>query len=196
MAQAKYRKKEFFKGACYHIYNRGVNKEQIFFEDEDFLYYITKLRQFKDKYKVDIIAYSLLDNHYHQLLEQLSDIPVSKFLLAVNTSYGGYFNKKYKRVGPLVQDRFKQIIIRSDEHFDWMSVYVNCNYEIHGLDSARSYVWSSYQDYLELRQGTLCNKTKIEAHFKTPKEYEEFCNKMIVEFQEKKIAKKMGDFYK
>ena len=193
MSQAKYRKKEFYKGAYYHVYNRGVNKDEIFLEDEDFLYYITKMRQFKNKYKVDIIAYSLLDNHYHQLLKQLSDIPISKFLLAVNTSYGGYFNKKYKRIGPLMQDRFKQTIIISDEHFDWMSVYTNCNYEIHGLGEARNYEWASYQDYLGLRKGTLCNQTKIRTRFQTVEEYEKFCDKVIAEFQEKKIWEKMGD---
>jgi len=191
MSQAKYRQKEFYQGAYYHVYNRGVNKDFIFLEDENYLYYITKMRQFKNKYKVDIIAYSLIDNHYHQLLKQLSDIPVSKYLLAVNTSYGGYFNKKYKRVGPLVQDRFKQSIIRSDEHFDWMSVYVNCNYEIHGLGHAKEYKWSSYQDYLGLRNGTLCNKIKIIKRFKTIKEYEKFCNRLIVEFQKKKILEKI-----
>jgi len=194
MPQAKYRKKEFYKDAYYHVYNRGVNKKEIFFENEDYLYYIAKLKQFKNKYRADIIAYSLLDNHYHQLLNQLSDIPISKFLLAVNTSYGGYFNKKYKRVGPLVQDRFKQVVIKSDEHFDWMSVYVNCNYEIHGLGRARENKWSSYLDYLGLRDGTLCNKTKIKMSFKTVKEYEKFCNIAIAEFQERKIVGKIGDF--
>ncbi|MDD4477238.1 MAG: transposase [Patescibacteria group bacterium] len=189
MSQAKYRKKEFFQGAYYHTYNRGVNKEPIFLDDDDFIYYIIKLRQFKDKYKVDIIFYCLLNNHYHQLLNQLSEIPVSKFLLAVNTSYGGYFNKKYKRVGPLMQDRFKQSVIRSDAHFNAMSVYVNCNYEIHGLGKARDYRWSSYQDYIGLRNGTFCNKNKIIIQFKTGKEYEEFCDRLIAEFQEKKIAK-------
>lgn len=191
MSQAKYRKKEFYKGAYYHVYNRGVNKEAIFLEDEDFLYYISKIKQFKDKYKVNIIAYSLLNNHYHQLLEQLSDIPISKFLLAVNTSYGGYFNKKYKRVGTLTQDRNKQSIIRSDEQFYWMSVYVNCNYEIHKLGKAKEYQRSSYQDYLNLRSGTFCDKSKIESHFKTPEEYEKFCDEMIIEFQKKKFLEEM-----
>jgi len=177
MTQAKYRKKEFFQGAYYHVYNRGVDRGIIFFEDEDFFYYITKLREFKDRYKVDIIAYSLLDNHYHQFLNQLSDIPINKFLLAVNTSYGGYFNKKYKRIGPLMQDRFKQNIIISDEQFYWMLVYINCNYEIHGLGKARDYPWSSYQDYLGLRDGTLCNMIKIKERFKTSSEYEKFCKR-------------------
>ena len=174
------------------MYNRGVNKDEIFLEDDDFLRYIAKTREFKNKYKVDIIAYSLLNNHYHLLLKQLSDITISKFLLAVNTSYGGYFNKKYKRVGPLTQDRCKQMIIRSDEHFDWMSVYVNCNYEIHGLGKAKEYQWSSYQDYLGLRNGTLCSKAKIKSRFKSIEEYEKFCNEIIVEFQDKKIYEKLG----
>lgn len=90
-----------------------------------------------------------------------------------------------------MQDRFKQTIIISDEHFDWMSVYVNCNYEIHGLGDAREYEWSSYQDYLGLCNGTLCNKPKIKMRFKIVKKYKEFCNRVIAEFQEKKIWEKM-----
>lgn len=191
MPQAKYRKKEFFCGAYYHVYNRGVNKEKIFRDDEDFIYYLDKLRQFKDKYKINIIAYSLIDNHYHQFLKQLSNIPISKFLLAVNTSYGGYFNKKYQRVGPLTQDRFKQLIIKSDEHFDWTAVYVNCNYEIHRLGKAKDYQWSSYQDYLELRDGTFCDKTEINKRFTDVNEFEKFCDDLIKEIIEKKILEKM-----
>ncbi|MCK5211109.1 transposase [Candidatus Parcubacteria bacterium] len=155
--QAKYRKKNFYKGAYYHVYNRGVNKEKVFFESDDFIYYISKIRQFKNKYKVEISAYSLLDNHYHQLLRQLSDTPINKFLLALNTSYGNYISKKYKRVGPLMQDRYKQSII-DERYLSWYSVYVNCNYEIHGLGKAENYTWSSFSDYVGLRDGTLCKR--------------------------------------
>ena len=162
-----------------------MSKDTIFWEDGDYLYYLWKMRQFRSKYKVDIIAYSLLQNHYHQLLMQLSDVPINKFLTAVNTSYGGYFNRKYRRVGPLVQDRFKQVIIENDEHFYRMSVYINCNYEIHGLGMAKNYRWSSYQDYLRLRNGTLCNKERVMVRF--PEKYGKFCDKLIVEFMKEKF---------
>lgn len=191
MSQARYRVKEFAKGAYYHIYNRGVNKDPIFIDDEDYLYYISKMRQFRDKYKVAIIAYSLIENHYHQLLKQLSDVTINKFLLAVNTGYGDYFNKKYNRVGPLTQDRYKQIIMKSDVHLYWMSVYVNCNYEIHGLGRARGYKWTSCQDYLGLRNGTLCDKDTVMGKFGEPKKYESFCDKLIVEFKEKNYWKNL-----
>jgi hypothetical protein len=108
-------------------------------------------------------------------------------LLAVNTSYGQYFNKRYKRIGPLMQDRFKQSILKDKEHFCEVSVYVNCNYEIHGIGSARNYKWSSYQDYLGLRNGVLCNKTKINKYFAISKKYEEYCISLIPKFQEIKI---------
>lgn len=187
MSQARYRIKEFIKGGYYHIYNRGVNRNPIFLDDADFLYYISKIRQFRGKYKVSIIAYSLIKNHYHQLLKQLSDVPINKFLSAVNTAYGGYFNKKYNRVGPLTQDRYKQIIIKSEDQLYWMSAYVNCNYEIHGLGRARDYKWASYQDYLDLREGTLCDKNIIMEKFRQAKDYEDFCGEWIIEFKERKL---------
>jgi len=209
MYQARYREKEFYRGAIYHVYNRGVAKNPIFFDEQDLVYYLLKMREFKDKYGVDVMAYSLLDNHYHQLLQQLSKIPINKFLLAVNTSYGQYFNRKYKRIGPLMQDRYKQVVVGDDNDFVGgadgayappldaargvtsafdvgplgMSVYVNCNFEIHGLGKARDYKWSSYRDYLGLRNGTLCNKEKIERCFRTPKEYEVYCDELILAFR-------------
>jgi len=190
MTQAKYRQKEFSKDAVYHVYNRGVGRGKIFNDYNDYIYYIKKLKWFKEKYRVEILAYCLIYNHYHILLKQITDQPFNKFMGALNTSYGGYFNKKYKRVGPLMQDRYKQAIISGRNELLWMSVYVNCNYEIHGYGLAESYEYSSYQDYLSLRDGTLCSKNEVLKYFESIKEYKEFSREMIIEYQEDKINKR------
>ena len=165
----------------------------MFRDNEDFEYYLSKLKQFKKKYKVAILGYCLISNHYHLFLKQLSDISINKFLLAVNTSYGNYFNKKYGRVGYLTQDRYKQSIIKSDEQFDWIAVYVNCNYELHGLGSAKDYEWSSYRDYLGLRQGAICDITEVSGRFENIEEFEKFCDETVKEIKEKKMWEKMDD---
>jgi len=76
------------------------------------------------------------------------------------------------------------------------SVYVNCNAEIHGIAKAESWIWSSYLDYIDRRNGTLCNKKDVYEEFinieeiKKSKEYINFCNELIPEIRTVKNLKK------
>ena len=109
---------------------------------------------------------------------------------SVHTSYGQYFNKKYNRVGPLFQGRFKQAVL-NDNNFIYLSAYVNANAQIHGIiDKAEEHRWCSYPDYLGLRNGTLCNKARILDQFKDILEYRGFVEENVKEFKIKKEADK------
>jgi len=172
---AKYRIKHYFPGVVCHVYNRGVNKEEIFKDDEDYLFYLKRLREYKDKFNINVICYNLIPNHYHYILEQLGDFPIVNLMRSLHTSYGQYFNKKYKRVGPLFQDRFKQIVLEDNDKMLYLSAYINANAKIHGIiDEAKDYKWCSYSDYLGLRNGTLCNKERIVNQFRDTGDYEIF----------------------
>src|SRR3989338_8715192 len=105
------RYKHYAKGVYYHIYNRGNGKQDIFRSKEDYLFYIKRLEQGIQKYNVELIAYVLMPNHVHLVARQKTDIPIHKFMSSLHTSYSMYFNKKYKLVGHLFQDRFKQVIV-------------------------------------------------------------------------------------
>ncbi len=173
-----------------HVYNRGVNKEKIFRDENDYVFYLKKVREYKEKYEIDVICYSFLDNHYHYILEQLGEEPITNFMRSVHTSYGQYFNKKYNRVGPLFQGRFKQAVL-NDNNFIYLSAYVNANAQIHGIiDKAEEHRWCSYPDYLGLRNGTLCNKARILDQFKDILEYRGFVEENVKEFKIKKEADK------
>jgi REP element-mobilizing transposase RayT len=186
MGEAKYKIKESFPGLVCHVYNRGVNKEKIFRDEEDYIFYLRRVRVYKDKFKIDIICYNWLDNHYHYILEQLSEHSISQFMRSVHTSYGQHFNKKYGRVGPLFQDRFKQAVL-NDNNFIYISAYVNANAQIHGfVEKPEDYKWCSYPDYLRLRSGTLCNKSRILDQFEDIEEYRKFVEENAKEFKIKK----------
>jgi hypothetical protein len=104
-----------------------------------------------------------MPNHIHLLVKQTSKIPIYKFVSSLHTSYSMYFNKKYKRVGHLFQDRFKQKNIIKNKYLLYLSCYIHLNPEIDRLvHRAEKYPWSSYVDYIGLRKGTLCDKTIIE----------------------------------
>ena len=104
-----------------------------------------------------------MDNHFHLLLKQVKNNGISHFLNKLG-GYSYYFNKKYKRVGPLFQGRFKAVLIRTDEQLRNTFVYVNtnpiglikANWKERGIDDFKKasiflqkYPWSSYPDYLE-----------------------------------------------
>lgn len=122
--------KNFTKGEYYHIYNRGNNKMKIFIDSEDYDFFMLRLNQNLSKIPIsektrgyaiknlptdafELECFCLMSNHFHLLLKQNTDLPLSKLILKVCTSYSKYFNKKYNRVGSLFQDEFKAVHITS-----------------------------------------------------------------------------------
>ncbi|OGG90275.1 hypothetical protein A3H55_01810 [Candidatus Kuenenbacteria bacterium RIFCSPLOWO2_02_FULL_42_16] len=157
MGTARY--KHYYPGGYYHIYNRGVNKQDIFLDEQDYFQYLKRLRQYKEEHQVSLCCYCLMTNHLHLIARQNFEEPIYKFIQSLHTSYGMYFNKKYGRVGPLWQDRFKQKNIEDDGLLLYISFYVHLNPLLDGMvNNLADYKWSSYPDYAGLRQGTLCEK--------------------------------------
>lgn len=187
----------------YHIYNRGVDKRDVFLDEKDYLRFLTGMREFnciepigslyleslRKKRKsirsstpqkgvklqsekiVDIICYCLNPNHYHFILKQLFNKGIEKFMHKLGTSYTNYFNEKNKRTGALFQGRFKSVHIDSNELFLYLSAYVNCNSEVHGIASAENYKWCSFPDYIGNRNGGLCKKEIILEQYPRAGEY-------------------------
>ena len=89
----------------------------------------------------------------------------------IGNGYTQYFNRRHKRNGSLFQGTFKAAPIKTDGRFLGVSLYINGNYEIHGLGKARDWPWSSCRDYLGLRNGNLCDKDVVMADFSGSEEY-------------------------
>lgn len=179
--------RQFNEGSFYHIYNRGNGKENIFLDDNDFRFFMLRLKQNlfpDDKSKerlsplpensFSLISYCLMPNHFHLLLKQNKNIPTSKLLLKVCTSYSMYFNKKYEHVGHVFQDCYKQILIDDDLYLRWLTCYIHQNPKVAGLvTDLNKYPWSSYGEFLENKNG-LCDKEIILEQFKNNKEFQQF----------------------
>src|SRR3989344_5601448 len=88
----------------YHLYNRGNNKQKIFREDADYLFYLKRLKTALQKHKFELICYCLMPNHVHLIAKQSGEVPPAKFMSSLHTSYSMVFNKKYELVGHLFQD--------------------------------------------------------------------------------------------
>lgn len=115
-----------FQNAFYHVFNRGINKQDIFQSDEDYEFFLRKIYALKEKYDHSIYAICLMPNHFH-ISVQTRKIPISKIMSSLTTSYSMYFNRKYEHLGPVFQNRFKSILIESDSYFLELSRYIYLN---------------------------------------------------------------------
>jgi len=207
------RKTEFANGEHYHIFNRGVEKRDVFLNDFDYMRFLQSLAEFnrtdpigsifEQSFRkkedllgnevsklVEIIAYCLNPNHYHLILKQLEDKGIEKFMHKMGVGYSKYFNHKYKRSGVLFQGVFKSKHIATNEYLLHLSSYVNCNSEIHGICKAENYKWCSFPDYINKRTGNLLGeslkKDIVIDQFRSVKEYKEFAKINAKEMKRRK----------
>lgn len=86
------RKILFLPNKYYHIYNRGVHRSHIFRNDADWVFLLKYVKKEAGRCAMTIIAYCLMDNHYHFLLRQNGDTEISKFMQAIFNVYTKAFN--------------------------------------------------------------------------------------------------------
>ena len=144
--------------AFYHVYNRGVNGMEIFRDEEDYRFFERLLTRHlsreieRDRYgreymnfsgNMELHAYCLMPNHYHLLLFQKEKKMLEKFMSTVVTPYTGYFNRKYKRRGPLYESPYKAVMVDGGGGALHVSRYVHLN-----PIGYRVWEHSSYGDYL------------------------------------------------
>lgn len=115
-----------FENAFYHVFNRGINKQQIFFNDKDYQFFLRKLLQLKKRCDHSVYAYCLMPNHFHISI-QTRKTPISKIMSSLSTSYSMYFNRTYNHFGPVFQNRFKSILVENDSYFLKLSQYIYLN---------------------------------------------------------------------
>lgn len=139
-------KRNLVESGIYHIIIRGVNKQSIFYDDRDRKMFIRLLYYYRNKLNCKIYAYCLMDNHVHILFKD-KEFLISDFMRNITSIYAGEFNKKYKRVGHLFQDRFKSIYVYNDDYLLRLIRYIHRNPEKAGICEAQTYKWSSYKEY-------------------------------------------------
>lgn len=140
-------KRHLVNGGIYHIMIRGVNKQVIFKDDDDRKMFIRIMNYCNKKYECEIYAYCLMNNHVHILFKD-KEFFVSDFMQYVASIYAEEFNKKYKRVGHLFQDRFKSIYVYNDNYLLRLIRYIHRNPERAGICKTEEYKWNSYKEYV------------------------------------------------
>lgn len=172
-------------GGIYHVFNRGYEKRNIFLDDSDYTRFIESLYYFNNKKItkiktarlanpgltgkrdtiVELLAFTLMPNHYHLIVRETIDEGISAFMQKLGNGYIGYFNERHKRSGSgsIFQSRYKSVSVQDDIQLGVVFSYVHTNpivlkepawrdFKIRNARNAirwlENYRWSSYRDYI------------------------------------------------
>ena len=150
------------EGSYYHLYNRGNNRGEIFFEPKNYYYF---LRQFKKHMETscDVHAYCLMPNHFHMFVSVLDKKAFHKGIKNFFICYSKSINKQYDRVGSLFQGRYKAIEIKTDNYFTRIITYIHQNPLAAGLvKRLEDYKYSSYRKYFYKEPSLIKQKETLE----------------------------------
>ncbi len=177
-------------GHFYHIFNRGINREKIFYQTRNYPYFLKLIQEFLIDY-IDIWAYCLIPNHFHLIIRvkdeitfkkkgmsslQNDDIPeiktlndeaqigkfVSNQFRSLFISYSMAINKQEKRKGNLFDRSFKRLEITSEEYLEYALFYVHYNPEKHMvIYNFREYIYSSFKAIVEKQKPTNLQRNNV-----------------------------------
>jgi REP element-mobilizing transposase RayT len=170
-------KRIFRAGEYYHLYNRGNKREPIFFEWENYRFFLTRLRRYFTSSSADIVAYCLMPNHYH-LLVHLHQDDIGKAMHPLGMGYAKAINKRYERAGHLFQGQFQAKHVETTAQLLYLSCYIHLNpVRAKLVNHSEEWIYSSYPDYIGVRRGTLPNPQVVLEHFESPQHYQQFVEK-------------------
>lgn len=169
-----YQRRRFIEG-FYHVYQRGNHKDIIFREKADRVRFLSKLEEYCDRDDQSVVAYCLMDNHYHLAIEQRGETSLSDTMRSLLVGYAKAYNHRYATVGSLFQGRFMAKQIDNPRYNPWHLVRVT-RY-IHRNPAPfvdyRNYRWSSYRQYVGAASG-MCESGEVMELFRSKDDYATF----------------------
>ena len=140
----------------YHVMLRGINRQNIFYDVNDYGTFLESLRKLvhpTDEYHRPlpshciVYAYCLMPNHVHLLLQE-KDEGLAFVMKSLGVAYAWHYNKKYQHLGPVFQDRYRSEPVNDNAYFFTLLRYIHQNPLKAGLtDNVSDYYWSSWREY-------------------------------------------------
>ena len=189
--------RNYIKTHFFHVMVQGIEKSYIFNKEKDILYYINFIKKSEKLYKVKVVAYCIMNNHAHLLLNSGNIDELSRFMQSLNTRYAMYYNKTYNRVGYVFRDRYKSEGIYEEKQFYACMNYIYNNPIKAGIcDKIEDYKFSNYIENLKYIQNNFQTEDRfIDIDIKTDEDIiNEYINKKNVNI--KNIIKKKGKLKK
>ncbi|OGE26426.1 hypothetical protein A3H85_00430 [Candidatus Daviesbacteria bacterium RIFCSPLOWO2_02_FULL_40_8] len=136
-----------------------------------------QMRNNLDK-NIEIISFCLMPNHIHFLLKEIKIKGITNFMRKFQDSYAKYYNTKSDRNGAVFQARFKVIRVESDEQLLHLARYIHLNplttYLVKDVIDLDRYAWSSWMDYLGLREEKYLSTDLLKNHFPSLESFKKF----------------------
>jgi len=164
-------------GKIYHIYNRGINKADVFFETKNYEYFLNLYTKHIDPI-ADTYAWCLMKNHFHLLVKIKDESQINEtrnpyqYFSNLFNAYAKGINKTYDRTGSLFQKKFKRKLVDNEAYLKNLILYIHNNPVNHGICSqAMDYAWSSYLTSVSnktsyLKKAEVIDLFEDEANFK------------------------------
>ncbi|MBK1716838.1 transposase [Thiocystis violacea] len=128
-----------------HVIQRGNNRQQILFEEEDYWFIWDKMGVAAEKFQCEVHAYVLMPNHFHLLLTSHLENGIGKLMQYVGRYYVQYFNNRYDRTGTLWEGRYRATLVDPRHYLLAVAHYIEANPVRAGLVAKPSdYGWSSH----------------------------------------------------
>jgi REP-associated tyrosine transposase len=154
--------REEVEGGVYHVYARGNGKQRIFLDDQDRRTYLFLLRREIEQRNWRCLAYCLMDNHVHLLIET-PEANLGRGMQHLHSSYAQIFNERHERVGHLFQGRYGAVRIESDEQLWTTLAYIAANPVRSDLCAhPADWGWSSYHHVLRRETRGLIDLGRLE----------------------------------
>ncbi|MDO9577874.1 MAG: transposase [Candidatus Cloacimonadales bacterium] len=183
----------FEEGGYYHIFNRGLNKEKIFFSSANYKYLLKRIKRTYRKYKISIIAFCLMPNHYHFLLRQDSEKPISDWLKVLFSGYVLAVNSQQNRTGKLFEGKPKKRIIDRIEYLQHLLYYIHNNPVKAGIvDHPSKWKYSNFLECIGERKEFPYDELVICDNFGSLKEYNLFADNYSID---EEIGKQIEKYY-
>lgn len=159
--------KEYGAEEYYHVYSRGVAKQIIFLDTQDYGYFLGLFKRYLSSRpqqakahglypnyaaSIDLNAFCLMPNHFHLLVYQYDERAITQLLRSISTSYSMYFNKRYNRLGPVFESRYRASRIDKSNYLEHISRYIHINpvgWQNYEYSSLPYYMIRKYADWIK-----------------------------------------------
>ena len=160
-----------YPGAFHHIMNRGYDGNTIFADHKSKSHFLDYLEDSSQKMKIRLLAYCVMDNHYHLVLENASG-RMSDFLRLLNGQYGMHYRKMAGGKGYVFQSRFKSTLIENESYLVQSILYLLRNPVRAGIvQFPVDYIWSSTKYYFSDKTAKFVDQAFVEGLFNSKEEF-------------------------
>ncbi len=201
MARPVRRKSEFYSWEItvkveeenyYHIYNRGNNRQKIFLEEENYLFFLNKLHSFFDPPGAEILAYCLMPNHFHLLVYPQKQIDFGNLMRSFSNSYVRSFNNRYRRSGHLYEDDYQPKLVDSEEYLTHLCRYIHLNpVKASLVNLPEDWLFSDYKQWISSSDNVTLRQALRDKLFGSAASYKEF----VMNFEaERRVENKLEQY--